>query len=148
MTTPTPGNTTVTQGSSGGILSDIGGYLNTVGNYATLGLLGAAEAPAVSAYEGLKTGITDTTSGVEAVANVAVQGAEWMANPHNWIRVCMVIGGSVIIILGVYLAFRNTGAGNAAKGAGGAVQAGNTKYNAASNAKLGGKIDALDLAAA
>lgn len=49
--------------------------------------------------------VTDTASATKAVGQGVLATAEWVSNPHNWLRVLYVIGGSVSILLGIKIMF-------------------------------------------
>lgn len=49
--------------------------------------------------------ISDTASATEAVGKGVLATAEWVANPHNWLRVLYVIGGSIAILIGIKVMF-------------------------------------------
>ncbi len=55
--------------------------------------------------ESVWTGITDTASATENIAQHVMAGAEWAADPHNWLRVLYVIGGAIAILMGVKVMF-------------------------------------------
>jgi hypothetical protein len=100
---------------------NLGSGLNSIGNIATGGALGAAESGVSnvdSSYSAAKSAVTDTASAAEAVATTTLSAAEWMATPRNWLRVVFVVGGGVVILMGIYVALKDTGAGGAAKSVG------------------------------
>ena len=52
--------------------------------------------------------VTDTASATEAVGKGVLATAEWVSNPHNWLRVLYVIGGSIAIFIGLNKMFNLT----------------------------------------
>lgn len=71
-----------------------------------------------NAAGGIVNTVKDTESATVAVGKAAVSTAAWVSDPHNWLRVAMVIGGGAAILIGTYIAFKDTGAGKlATKGA-------------------------------
>lgn len=50
-------------------------------------------------------------SAISGVDDAAKATATWVGNWHNWLRVGYVIGGGALILLGVYIAFGDTVAG-------------------------------------
>lgn len=97
-------------------------------SYFGSGLINALSAPgdaiksvlggAGSAASDVVSGIKNTEDATVAVGKAAVSTAEWVSNPHNWLRVAQVVGGGMLVILGAYIAFKDTGAGKAASDAG------------------------------
>jgi hypothetical protein len=70
------------------------------------GLVSGGAAAAGGAIDGLAT----AGKSLAGMATMAAATAEWIANPHNWMRVVEVLGGIAALIGGVYL-LSKTGAG-------------------------------------
>lgn len=53
-------------------------------------------------------GITDTLKGVNAIAELSVGAAAWIANPHNWVRVAQTGVGALLVGIGLAMMTRGT----------------------------------------
>lgn len=58
--------------------------------------------------------IKDTADAARTTAAIFIRGAEWFANPKNWIRVTYVMAGSIVAIAGLITIVKSTEAGQAA----------------------------------
>ena len=75
---------------------------------------GQAVTAPITAIEGTYTDIKDTASAAESVAQHVLSAGEWMSDPHNWLRVLYVVAGTVVVLVGLAVAFKDTGAGQVA----------------------------------
>jgi hypothetical protein len=66
-----------------------------------------------SAVKSVFTSIGDTASATENIAEHVLAAGEWMADPHNWLRVLYVVSGTMVALMGLYLAAKNTPVGSA-----------------------------------
>lgn len=64
-------------------------------------------------------GAKDAAGAVKAGAVMAAHAAAWMADPHNWLRVVMVSGGTAGVLAGLYLLAKSGAAGSTAARAAG-----------------------------
>lgn len=64
-------------------------------------------------------------------AKVLGKSAEWISNPHNWIRVAFVVGGGVVLVAGVLAVLDSTKTGQAAVATAGKAKAAATNVGTA-----------------
>jgi hypothetical protein len=85
--------------------------------------------------------ITDSLKHAKTTVDVSKQalvflahGAEWIANPHNWVRVGFVVGGGAALLMGAYMLADSGAAGSIAQSAAGTAK--ETAKSAAAAAAL------------
>lgn len=86
-------------GGGGGVLDKAGDVLGTV----ALGPLGFL-------IDGKGNPISDVGHAVASIATNFAKAAVWMADPHNWLRIVEVIGGTAAVLLSLHM-LANTGIG-------------------------------------
>lgn len=63
---------------------------------------------------GLLDGATEPLDLAKSALTLALHAGAWMADPHNWARVAMVVGGTGALIVGVYMLAQSGAAGSTA----------------------------------
>lgn len=53
-------------------------------------------------------GVTGTLSGLTSMAELAVSAGEWLANPHNWVRILQTMTGGLMVGVGLAIITRGT----------------------------------------
>ena len=90
--------------------------------------IGSAAGKAVSAVVGsantIGTGIVSGVGEVADTARGAVKAGQWLANPHNWVRIVYVAGGSALILVAASMLVRGSVAGPVTSVAGALIKKG------------------------
>lgn len=86
---------TTKPGDSGG-----GGVLDKAGDILTGALF---PLPTILGHGNPVEGVKDMGSAVVSIATTLAHGAVWMADPHNWLRVVEVVGGTAAVLLALHM---------------------------------------------
>lgn len=121
------------------------GASTTGGGAQTVSLAGnLANLSGIPGFGWLINSVTSGSSSLASLASltaIAIKGALWVANPHNWARVMEVLGGAVTLYLGLRM-LASSGAGPVAAIAAAPVRAVNATGGAVKKAAGAGAVAA------
>lgn len=75
------------------------------------GVLGLIAGPLVGGADDIVDGAQATGKAALGAVQLAIAAGLWIADPHNWQRVAMVAGGSVGVLIGLYMIGKSGAAG-------------------------------------